>query len=140
MTTQSDSRARILDRISAATRSGSGSVYESLPRDYVHRGSLDRAACLNLFIERLHEYDAEVGRTVRSAEIPARIAGILQASSKRTLVAPPALDASWLTPGVEWKLDHDLSYDVIEKCDGVVTRRVRRHCRLGHHRAASLRH
>lgn len=120
MTTQSDSRARILDRISSATRLGNGSAYESLPRDYVHCGSLDRTACLNLLVERLREYDAEVVPCV-PAQIAARIADILRVNGKHTLVVPPALDASWLVPNVDWKLDHDLPYDVIEKCDGVIT-------------------
>ncbi len=120
MITQSDSRARILDRIATATRSGSGSAYESLPREYVHRGSLDRTASLNLLIERLREYGAEVVQCSPS-EIPARIAAILQAGSKHLLVAPPGLDPSWLVSGIEWKLDHDLPHDEIETCEGVVT-------------------
>ncbi len=120
MTTQPDSRAQILGRIAAATHPSPGDSYESLPRTYVHRGSLSRAACIDLLIERLREYDAEVLQC-SPPELSARIAGILQADKKHTLVAPTGLDASWLVPDVEWKLDHYLQYDVIEKCDGVVT-------------------
>jgi L-lactate dehydrogenase complex protein LldG len=120
MTTQPGSRAQILGRITAATHPPPNDSYESMRRTYVHRGSLSRAACIDLLIQRLREYDAEVVQCI-PAEIPARIASTLNANGRHTLVAPSGLDASWLVPNVEWKLDYDLQYDGIEKCDGVVT-------------------
>ena len=70
--------------------------------------------------ERLLEYGAEVIEAP-IADLPATIAHQLQASGRRTFVAPPGFPSDWLPPDVNLKLDNGLSFDEIEHCDGVVT-------------------
>ncbi len=91
-----------------------------LPRDYVRRGSLSRAACLERMIERLREYDAEVVKC-SPEEIPATIAAQLAQSGKKLFVAPEGLPAAWLAANVEWRIDRGLSTEEIEEAEGVVT-------------------
>src|ERR1700679_3266083 len=60
------SRQNILDRIRAATRCVSKDPqqlpdsYAALRRDYPRHGSLSSTACIELMVERLRDYDAEV--------------------------------------------------------------------------------
>jgi L-lactate dehydrogenase complex protein LldG len=118
MTTTS-SRDAILDRIRAATRADSDR-YEDLSRNYNRRGALDLPARLHLMTERLREYGADVVESL-PGNLPATIASQLKSSGRHVFVAPPALPAEWLDAGVSWKFDHNLGYEAIEGCDGVVT-------------------
>jgi L-lactate dehydrogenase complex protein LldG len=120
------SRQRIFERIRAATRSVAkdsahlAGAYAALPRPYLRRGSLSAEARIDLLIERLREYDAEVVECT-TAELPGAIAAQLAASGKRIFVAPQGLPAEWLLPGFDWKIDSGLSIAEIEKAEGVVT-------------------
>ena len=141
------SRLRILDRIRAATQSAAekgipvkgtglspyihnvketgalapeGSSWENLPRAYIRRGKLSAEARIDLLIERLREYDAEVVEST-PADLPAAISAQLAASGNRAFVAPQGLPAEWLVPGFEWKIDRNLATVEIEQAEGVVT-------------------
>ncbi len=116
----SEARQQILDRIRSATTGGAPSSYPELPRDYTHRGHLDRNACIALTVERLREYDAEVVECA-PGDLIACITDCLHKSGKRTFVAPSGLSAEWMIPGFSWKVDKDLSHAAIEASDGVVT-------------------
>jgi len=119
---QSTSRERILDRIRAATQpsTAAASSYATLPRNYIHKGALNADARVNLLIERLREYDAEVIEATPEG-LPAAIAAQLAASGKRSFVAPAGLPADWMAPGFDWKIDRGLTTAEIEQADGVVT-------------------
>jgi L-lactate dehydrogenase complex protein LldG len=131
--TSGASRQSILSSIRAATTAipAASTSTESNPDAsdsgaYVRRGKLDRTACLQLMIERLREYDAEVVECA-PAQLAATIATQLAASGKRTFVAPAGLPGEWLTAGFDWKIDdgsetgRGLAAGEIEKVDGVVT-------------------
>ncbi|MGA8086178.1 MAG: LUD domain-containing protein [Terracidiphilus sp.] len=118
MTTPS-ARQAILDRVRAATRADAN-AYADIPRNYTRRGTLDTSARLRLMTERLLEYGAEVVES-STADLSAIIASQLQSSGRQTFVAPIATPSDWLAPNIHWKLDNDLSFDQIERCDGVLT-------------------
>lgn len=126
MTAPANSRLRILDRIRTATQSGASEpaeilgAYADLPRSYVRHGSLSTEARLDLMIERLREYDAEVVET-SPQELASIIAAQLAASGKHTFVAPPGLPADWYAAGFDWKIDRGLASAEIEQVEGVVT-------------------
>jgi L-lactate dehydrogenase complex protein LldG len=116
----------ILDRVRTATQSvakGVGELegaYAALPRGYIHSGELSEEARVALMIKRLREYDAEVVECAPE-EVPAAIAMQLASSGWHTFVVPAGLPAMWLTPGFEWKIDHDLMASEIEQAEGVIT-------------------
>jgi len=114
-------RAGILKRLGSDPVSVAGAPrIDSIPRDYIRRGSLDADACVAKMIERLREYDAEVtecGPDGLAAEIATQIAR----SGRKTLVAPAGIEQEWLTAGCEWKIDGDLPIEDIEHADGVLT-------------------
>jgi L-lactate dehydrogenase complex protein LldG len=127
MSAPADSRQRILDGIRRATadlgaenRTDTTSAYAALPRSYIRQGALRRQACLDLMIERLREYDAEVVEC-SPAQLTATIAAQLETGGKRNVIAPAGLPAEWLVPGIDWKIDHDLPIEQIEGAEGVVT-------------------
>lgn len=126
MSQRKDSRAGILGRIRAATQkvaveeSKRGAVYASLSRPYVHAGARSRQETVELMIERLRGYDAEVVET-RLEELPATIAARLTASGRKRFVTPPGLPETWKAAGFEFMVDTELEHAEIEKAEGVVT-------------------
>jgi L-lactate dehydrogenase complex protein LldG len=123
MNTSGGARAVVLERIRRATGGGALDVaasYAGVERKYVRAGRLAADKCLELMIERLREYDAEVVETTPH-ELPAAIGSQLAASGRHTFVAPDGLPAEWFAPGFDWKIDRGLTTGEIEKTDGVVT-------------------
>jgi L-lactate dehydrogenase complex protein LldG len=122
MSTDTSSRQAILDRIRSATQNAKGVAYLELPRNYVRSGSLARSAVIQLMIERLREYGAEVMEAEPGA-LATIIQQQLQATHKRSFVVPPDLPNEWLSAnaGLRWNVDHGLSAEEIERCDGVMT-------------------
>jgi L-lactate dehydrogenase complex protein LldG len=120
MSATGESRTLILDRIRAATARVRNNPIPESPRTYIRRGSLDSTALIELMVERLREYDADV---VECGErnIEACISECLIKSGKKVFAAPPGLPSEWISMKFEWKIDRKLSNDEIEKCDGVVT-------------------
>ncbi|HME58595.1 MAG TPA: lactate utilization protein C [Terracidiphilus sp.] len=128
------SRQRILDRIRAATPSAAkdasqlADAYAALPRAYIRRGSLFAQARVELMIQRLREYDAEVVECT-PAELPNAITAQLAASGRHLFVAPSGAPLDWMVTsawkitGLEWTIDHGLAIDEheIERAEGVVT-------------------
>jgi L-lactate dehydrogenase complex protein LldG len=127
MSFTASSRQRILQRIHIATarfpslsQIDGAPVHENLPRNYVHHGTMNREACLELMIERLREYDAVVAESSPD-QLPAVIAAQLASGGKFIFVAPEGLPTESLAPGYDWKVDNGLPIKEIEHADGVVT-------------------
>jgi L-lactate dehydrogenase complex protein LldG len=120
------SRQLILDRIHAATPSSAkdasqlAAAYAALPRTYIRKGSLSATARVELMMERLREYDAEVVESTPE-DLPTTIAAQLAASGRHIFVAPQGVTSAWLAPGYDWKTDRDLAINEIEKAEGVLT-------------------
>ena len=81
---------------------------------------MSRASTIELLLERLRDYDAEVIESTPETLIDA-IRGALAASSRRVFVVPPDLPKAWMPRDFDWKIDRGLSHEEIEKVDGVVT-------------------
>ena len=126
MTVPQKSREKILSRVRAATQtvakapSELAEAYSALPRTYTRRGQLTPQARINLMIERLREYDAEVVEC-SLAELPATIAAQLTASGKHRFVAPAGIPSTWQIAGFDWKIDYGLATSEIEQTEGVLT-------------------
>jgi len=132
MTTPLESREKILHRIRAATQTVAkapgelAAAYSVLPRTYIRHGQLTPEARIELMIERLREYDAEVVECSPD-ELPDVISAQLAASGKLVFVAPSGAPVDWLVTsawkitGFEWNIDHGLTTSEIEQAEGVVT-------------------
>jgi L-lactate dehydrogenase complex protein LldG len=126
MSTAVNARQKVLDRIRTATKTVAkndaerAAEYASLPRSYVHAGARSRQQTLDLMIERLREYDAEVVETP-PAGLTGAIANMLGASGHKSFVTPAGLPAEWRVAGFNWTVDNGLSSAELAGHDGVVT-------------------
>jgi L-lactate dehydrogenase complex protein LldG len=126
MTAPAESREKILGRIRAASQTVANApdvlttAYSTLSRAYVRQGKLTPEASIDLMIERLREYDAEVVECF-PAELPAAIAKQLAASGKHKFLSPSGIPSAWQVAGFDWKIDHGLPTSEIEQAEGVLT-------------------
>ncbi len=126
MNATASARQQILSRIRAATRNSTSSagqasdLYANLGRGYIRQGALPAESRIELMLERLREYDAEVTECAPD-DLPATIATQLLASGRKSFVAPAGLQKDWLAPQFAWKVDHDLPTAEIEQVEGVLT-------------------
>jgi L-lactate dehydrogenase complex protein LldG len=96
----------------------------AIPRSYDGGSSQTADKTLELFEERLRDYDARVFPVLRG-EIAAKTAEILSAGNRRRMAVPAGMPAEWRPGDVEWIVDgvgdHELSFDVLNGVDGVMT-------------------
>lgn len=120
------SRSRVLERIHKATASVAVHPDEldvqhaALPRQYFRKGTLSGAPRIALLRERLRDYGADVTE-IFPGDLPACIRAKLAAAKLHSVAAPPGLRSGWMAPEFDWKIDNGLSYEELERVDGVVT-------------------
>jgi L-lactate dehydrogenase complex protein LldG len=113
------SRERVLERIRKANSRAAG-AHEPILRGYDCSSTQGVGETRALFQERLQDYDARVFH-VRRDEIAARAAEILRAGNKQRVVVPDGLPMAWRADSTEWIPDGELSLDVLNAADGVMT-------------------
>ena len=89
-------------------------------RDYRTSDPGTRAERVELFVERVSEYKAEV-RRVDEAGLPGAILEACRARGVRSLVVPPDLPEGWAPEGVALRRDLGLTFAEIGSADGVLT-------------------
>jgi L-lactate dehydrogenase complex protein LldG len=116
-------RELILSRVHEATGGAQPDYaghYAALPRNYKRAGTLDLEARLHLFADRIHDYDGTL-HTCAPDQVSGTIARALTARNKRRIVVPPDYPKASLPKGFEFVWDHDLTYEALDACDGVIT-------------------
>lgn len=114
-------REDILGRIRSALRDAP--VAPPVPRGYRAASGLGEEALIEMLVDRLVDYKAEVS-VVDAAEVPERIAALL--ADARSYVVPGGFDAGWLA-GVDGGRRHvdslsaPLSLAELDSIDAVVT-------------------
>lgn len=119
----SDSRTEVLNRIRSALKDVSTiEKPEDVPvaRDYITEPTTSRHEIIERFIERVAEYKAIVKR-VNEPELKAAIEASCRARNAKRIVVPTDMPQHWLPEGVESLPDTGLSYDELDKLDGVLT-------------------
>lgn len=120
-----DGREAILGRIRsgvAQEQAGAGrdAEYATVPRTYIRRGLLDAEARLELFLERLRDYDTHVVETT-AGSLPATIANVLRGHSEKKVVAADGLPSEILPRDFAFIPERGASLDDLNSCDGIVT-------------------
>ena len=112
-------RAEILARIRAAVADDPG---EELPvaDDYRSSPSLSSEQRIELFVERMSDYDATVHR-VGEHEISATVAQALTRRSASRILVPGDFPSAWLPSGFDLVVDSGLSYVDLDQLEGVLT-------------------
>ncbi len=121
-----DSREAILTSIRSAikqSRHGYDSQFAALDRRYQRYSTLDRQKCLDLFTERLREYDASVILTQR-ANLQEAIRKVIEVDTPPA--GPPWVVAQdfpspWLPSSASVLWEADAALDDLNQCSGVVT-------------------
>jgi L-lactate dehydrogenase complex protein LldG len=112
--------ARIQRSLAAVPRSSTGD-HAAIQRSYIRAGKLDAEARLNLFEERVRDYGTEVYRCAQK-QLPETIARAMNAVGFRRLLVTDEILMEWLPPApLEFSLDHDLSYEELDRSEGVLT-------------------
>jgi L-lactate dehydrogenase complex protein LldG len=124
MNTGNSARDQMLRRIRQAIRdvpTGEQPQDAVVPRDYRHCETEPREEVVQRFIERVAEYKVTV-RRVEDAALPEAIATFCRERNIRRLVIPSDLPEQWLPTVVEpLRDDNTLSYEQLDKSDGVLT-------------------
>ncbi|MCW2131333.1 LutC/YkgG family protein [Arthrobacter sp. VKM Ac-2550] len=118
-------RDEILGRVRAALKDSP--QVPQVPRGYRATSALDEEALIELLVDRLVDYKAQV-TVVDTAEVPTRIAALL--AGAQSYVVPAGLDTGWLA-GVEYEpadgrrhldsADTPLTVAELDGIDAVVT-------------------
>lgn len=114
----STAREEILQRVRAAI--GTQAPEESVQREYRQTPSLSEAEKIDLFIDRLHDYNAQVYRC-GTGEEAATIAEALAARGKAKILIPPGFPAHLLPQGPTFIRDTQLDYRDIDATEGALT-------------------
>jgi len=119
-----NARDEILGRIHAALPEEPGDIavsHASIPRLYNRVGILDAHARLDLFIDRLLDYDTEVIEVQTEVELLAAIGQALQQAGHKRVLVPAEFPAAWLPSGISIELDQGLGTAEIDRAQAVLT-------------------
>jgi L-lactate dehydrogenase complex protein LldG len=125
ITTSASARAEVLRRIRLA-KGGTSDVnaartgWNNVVRQYRRETAQDASATLEMFEDRLRDYDAHVAR-VGKADVAEAVAKMIAGRGKRRMVIPSGLPAEWLPPGLEFVVDEGMSAVELDAFDGVMT-------------------
>ncbi|HEY1509174.1 MAG TPA: LUD domain-containing protein [Solirubrobacteraceae bacterium] len=108
-------RDEVLARIREAIGPAAGPA-PPIPRDY--RTSSDDG--IDVFVERLHHYQARTERTAADA-LDATVRAILDDRGVRQIVAPDGLPGAWLEQIEPLRDEPPLGADALDGADGVIT-------------------
>ena len=118
-------RDEILRRIRVA-KGGASDVmavraeWEALRRGYRRSASRENTAVIELFEDRLRDYEAQVAK-VTQGDVAAQVASMLEARGKRRMVIPAGLAVEWLPAGFEFVVDEGMTAAELNEIDGVMT-------------------
>ena len=100
----------------AAVREG----WSAVAREYVQSATREHVEVLDLLVDRLLDYDAQVVRVGRGGVRDA-VGRMLAARGVKRMVVPAGIPAEVLPEGVAFVVDDGLSAEVLDGFDGVVT-------------------
>src|SRR5215831_10351584 len=103
--------------LDGATRSRE---YAAIRREYAQTGTLDPKQKIQLFEDRLRDYEAAVYRC-HGVRITETVAKALAVRGKRRLVIPESMPRDWLPNGFDFVIGEMLTHQELDHCDGVLT-------------------
>jgi L-lactate dehydrogenase complex protein LldG len=95
--------------------------HANLRKTYNRLGQLSREACLELFLDRLLDYDTEIIQVPDESQIPTAIAEALAHSSEQQALIAPSFPTAWLPSGPTFTPDTNLTTLEIEGIPAVIT-------------------
>jgi L-lactate dehydrogenase complex protein LldG len=117
-------REEILARIRAALPDLKVPVeasHASITRSYSRFSGLDRGGCLQLFIDRLIDYDTKVIELTDETELPAAVQQALQDAGEDRLLVPSGPLQTLAPEDVNVYVDHGLTTPELDRAQAVLT-------------------
>ena len=119
----STARDEIMQRIRSAkgtsTSESAAASYRTLQRDYQTRATLSRDEIIDLFEERLRDYDAHVYR-VSAGDVGRQVEEVLHARSVNRVLVPEGLPPEW-QQGAAFVVDRAFSPSDLDQFGAVMT-------------------
>lgn len=121
----SAARAEILRRIREANGGAADTAavqqqWGAIDRGYQRAARRSRSEIIDLFEDRLRDYDAHVIRAT-SREVSSIVRKMLLERDRRRIVVPPGLDATWLPADFNLVVDEEFSSNELDGFEGVIT-------------------
>ena len=104
----------------AASQPGGSAAVPGAAASYRTRGDLATEQLVDLFAERLTDYQATV-RRVTADQLGQEVAAALARRGARRVVVPAGLDLGGFPLGAELVTDDGLDAQALDACDGVIT-------------------
>ncbi|HZZ38864.1 MAG TPA: LUD domain-containing protein [Acidobacteriaceae bacterium] len=116
-----DSRDAILQRIRAGLGSGRDPApdYGAIPRNYIRAGRLNTEARLQLFLERLRDYETNV-LEADTASVPETILHILRGNGQKKVISADGMPARLLPAEFSFLPESRATVQDLNECDGIV--------------------
>jgi len=112
--------ARIRQALVAESSGSPAAEHAAIARTYQQTGTLAPEARLQMFKERLHEYDAHVVET-GEADLAATIASILKLRGQKTIAVADGFPTAALPEGFTFLNESSLTTDQLQTADGILT-------------------
>ncbi len=94
--------------------------YASISREYCRRGALSSEERVELLASRLLDYEAGVYRCA-VPDVGATVAAAIRARGKSCLLRAASFPEAWLPSGYRFPFAHGLSYEELDKSEGVIS-------------------
>jgi L-lactate dehydrogenase complex protein LldG len=125
MAIEISAREVVLGRIRAAVGAASSAEavevgWDGIRRGYQRSARRERGEVIELLVDRLRDYDAQVVRVGRG-DVASAAAKMLAARGVRRLVVPAGLRGDLMVEGYEFLVDEGLAAAELNAVDGVVT-------------------
>jgi len=117
-------REEILARIQGALHvraSDPANGHGQIERTYTRTTSMTEHQTIDLFIDRLVDYDTEVIQVSNDAGIAAAVAQSMTKAQETALLAPAGFPQEWLPSGIAITFDESLSHEALDAEKTVIT-------------------
>jgi L-lactate dehydrogenase complex protein LldG len=121
MTPAPSALEEILARIRAALPADRVNEAEKISRTYNRTGDLDREACIDLLLDRLADYEAEILHVAEESGLSAAITQALNHAHEQRVLVDAEFPTDWLPEGFDIVVDHELSILDMNGIPAVVT-------------------
>ena len=94
--------------------------WRGIRREYQRSARRERGEVIELLVDRLRDYDAQVAM-VSGVELPGTVAAMLKARGVKRMVVPTGLRKDVMVEGIEFVEDEGLNSAELDGMDGVMT-------------------
>ncbi len=115
-----NARDAILSRIRAANATTNPSEYRAMERAYQQIASMDRETIRKTFVDRLHEYDAQVFE-IKPDTLAATISDVLKSRLQKSAIVADDFPQQHLPAGFSWTRESESAIEQLNTAAGAIS-------------------